>query len=80
MASARMSPLAEMLKQKDLPEKLNVGAFTIQQVAELLQVSPRVVYMMISEGQIRSIKVGKRVRIPVEAYHEFLTGRTGDAA
>ena len=75
MASAQMVLAGEVVKKGNSSNLPNMGALTIQQVAELLQVSPRVVYQMINEGQIRCVRAGKRVRIPVDAYHEFLSGR-----
>ena len=54
---------------EDLPDVL-----TVQQVAEVLQCSPKHVYDLAADGAIRRIKVGRLVRIPKSALVEFLHG------
>ena len=44
---------------------------TAEEVAEALRVGRCTVYDLIRTGQLRSIKIGKLRRIPVDAVHEF---------
>ena len=46
--------------------------YTIQQVADRLQVTRQAVYNWINEGRLRAVKVGNRTRIPGSAVKEFL--------
>jgi len=42
----------------------NVKLYTIQQAAELLGVPVNGVYKMVARGELPSVKLGRRVRIP----------------
>lgn len=50
---------------------------TVREVASKLRVSPQHVLDLIAEGQIKALGLGRRGRrhwrIPIEAYHRFLT-------
>lgn len=56
---------------KQLPELL-----TVQQVADYLQVSVPTVRRMVSEGSIRSVKIGRVRRIQKEALVELIEAGT----
>ena len=56
----------------DLPLVLRVD-----DLMPLLDIGRNTAYELIRCGQIRSVKVGRQIRIPKEAVAEFLTGRTG---
>ena len=56
----------------DLPLVLRV-----EDLMPLLDIGRNTAYELIRCGQIRSVKVGRQIRVPKEAVAEFLTGRTG---
>ena len=56
----------------DLPLVLRVD-----DLMPLLDIGRNTAYELIRCGQIRSVKVGRQIRVPKEAVAEFLTGRTG---
>ena len=49
--------------------------YTPAQVAELLQVQRRTVYVWIRESKLLAVRAGNRVRIRKEALEEFLIER-----
>jgi excisionase family DNA binding protein len=51
----------------------------IREVAELLGCSRSYVYVLLSSGQIRSLKVGKLTRVPLEAVSEFIDRKLMEA-
>ena len=55
----------------DLPLVLRV-----EDLMPLLDIGRNTAYELIRCGQIRSVKVGRQIRVPKEAVAEFLTGRT----
>lgn len=58
-------------------------AVDVKTAAELLDVHPETVRALIRDGKLRSVRVGRLVRIPREALTEFLSGEIaegGDAA
>ena len=56
----------------DLPLVLRV-----EDLMPLLDIGRNTAYELIRCGQIRSIKVGRQIRVPKEAVAEFLTGQAG---
>lgn len=48
---------------------------TIAEAATLLSVSRTVLYRMMSEGQIRTIQIGRLRRVPVSALHDFIAAQ-----
>ena len=40
---------------------------TVRDVAKYLRVSPRTVYRLIREGQLKSIRIGKQIRVSRDA-------------
>ena len=56
----------------DLPLVLRV-----EDLMPLLDIGRNTAYELIRCGQIRSIKVGRQIRVPKEAVAEFLSRRAG---
>ena len=55
---------------QDLPMTLRV-----EELMPILGVGRNTAYELIRSGQIRSIRIGRQIRIPREALLEFLNGR-----
>ena len=51
-----------------------------EQAANLLNVSRTTIFALMGAGEIRSISIGRRRRISVQALHEFVERRTESAA
>ncbi len=47
----------------------------VEDLMPLLGIGRKTAYELIRSGQIRSIRVGRQIRIPREALLEFLNGR-----
>ena len=45
---------------------------SVQQLAEVLQIGRNSTYDLVKSGQIRSIRIGKTIRIPQAALLEYL--------
>jgi excisionase family DNA binding protein len=62
-----------MRRKKQPPRRRNknpqaaAGLLTVRQVAENWRVSERTVRRMIADGRLRTVRVGRAVRIPPEA-------------
>lgn len=50
---------------------MNENYFTVKEIADKFRVSRQAVYDWIESGQLRAIRVGKRVRIPESAIEGF---------
>lgn len=59
------------------PDRLALSA---AEVAQALGVTRQHVYTLLRSGRLRSIKIGRCRRIPIEALHEMLAGGGGDVA
>jgi excisionase family DNA binding protein len=46
--------------------------FTVQEVAELLQVHFNTVYELARQNKISSIRIGRQIRITEEAFNDFI--------
>lgn len=57
------------LLEDEEPQKL---AFNLKEAAEVLSLSPNSVSKLIRSGQIRAVRVGRRVIVPRAALEEFL--------
>ncbi|WP_243716531.1 helix-turn-helix domain-containing protein [Actinomadura sp. KC345] len=57
---------------KATPIDLNERLLTIAEAAERLNTSPRFPRRLVAERRIRFVKVGRFVRIPESAIHEFI--------
>ena len=54
----------------DLPMTLRV-----EELMPILDIGRNTAYELIRSGQIRSVRIGRQIRIPREALLEFLDGR-----
>jgi excisionase family DNA binding protein len=62
---------------------LPVLMVTAEEAALMLRLSRRTIYLLIASGEIRSVKVGRNRRVPVDALHEYvaeLSARPAGAA
>ena len=46
--------------------------YRVEEAAEALRISRTVAYDLIRSGQLRTVKIGGRRRVPVAAVHEFV--------
>lgn len=74
---------SEVLDQKDFQHQISVDHFpvlmTVHDVAETLSVSRYVVHGMINEGQIASVKFGKRcVRVFRDSVKKYIEDQFDD--
>ena len=53
------------------PDNLPV-VLSVQQLADVLQIGRNSAYDLVKSGQIRSIRIGKTIRIPQAALLEYL--------
>src|SRR5689334_20974277 len=53
-------------------EEVNMQAYTVEQVAELLHIGRDKVYYLLRTGQLRSLKIGKLRRITDQQLAEFV--------
>ena len=51
-------------------------AYTMREVGNLIGLSERSVWALCSRGELRSVKLGRSVRIPADAVAELLGGRS----
>jgi excisionase family DNA binding protein len=58
-------------------EQLTVS---VQTAAERLGIGRDSLYGMVREGRVRSVKIGRRIRIPISELERFLERETGTAA
>lgn len=56
------------------------AAYRPDELPALLALSQSMVYKMLRAGTIRSVRVGRRFVVPVDAVSEFLTGNRPRAA
>ena len=47
---------------------------TVKEVAEVLGLGRNTVYELVRQGQIRSIRIGRQIKVPKSALVEFLKG------
>lgn len=50
-------------------------ALRVEELMPILGIGRNTAYELVRSGQIRSIKVGKQIRIPKEALREYLSGK-----
>ncbi len=58
-----------------MDEKLPL-ALTVKEVAKLLGVSRNTLYRLVRSKKLRSIRVGRQIRVPRSALEEYLNGGT----
>jgi excisionase family DNA binding protein len=52
---------------------------TASETAERLSLGRSKVYELMAAGQLRSVRIGRSRRVPIEALHEFVRRLAGDA-
>ena len=71
---SRPTTFADQASSQRLIDRL---AYTYEEAAQLLGVSPRTAWGLCSEGKLRAVRVGKRsVRIPRAEIERFLSAAT----
>jgi len=55
------------------------SVLTVEELAETLRIAPSSAYGLVQRGDVRSVRVGRAIRIPAEAVDQFLS-RQADAA
>lgn len=50
-------------------------ALRVEDLMPVLDIGRNTAYELVRSGQIRSIKVGKQIRIPKDALREYLSGK-----
>jgi excisionase family DNA binding protein len=76
--AAAVLTLAEMVSRLT-PEPIIVEpddrqTYGVKEAAELLQTSSKKVYLMCLAGTLRCVRIGGRVRIPIDEIERFQTG------
>lgn len=56
-----------------------LGALTVEQVARRLQVETSAVRRLIENGQLRALKIGRALRVPLGSLDDYLRGGTDGA-
>ena len=51
--------------------------YTVPEVAKELRIGRGAAYSLVNSGQLRAIRVGRSIRIPADAFEEFLASRNG---
>ena len=51
-------------------------ALTVKEVAKLLGISRNTAYRLIKSKKLRSVRVGRQIRVPLSALEEYLNGGT----
>ena len=50
-------------------------ALRVEDLMPILDIGRNTAYELVRSGQIRSVKVGKQIRIPKDALREYLSGK-----
>jgi excisionase family DNA binding protein len=50
--------------------------YTIEEVSEILKVTPRTIYNFIKSRNLKAVKIGKYWRVSEQALHEFINSGT----
>lgn len=54
----------------------DIKLFTIEEVSEILKVTPRTIYNFIKFGHLKAVKIGKFWRVSEKALQEFINQGT----
>ncbi len=49
------------------------SVLTVIELAETLRIAPSSAYGLVRRGDVRSVRVGRAIRVPAEAVNEFLS-------
>lgn len=55
-------------------ESVEKGAYTIKEIAALLNISITTAYSLVNSNKFRFIKIGSRYRIPKKSFDKWLEG------
>jgi excisionase family DNA binding protein len=69
-----MGIVSQNSKSDDTSQKHSRLAVTMREAAEMLSISERSVWTLVNRGELRSFKVGRSVRIPIDALRELAGG------
>jgi excisionase family DNA binding protein len=53
-------------------EDMSAMVLTVEQAAHVLKIGKNTAYDLVRSGQIRSVRIGRQIRIPKSALMEFL--------
>ncbi|MCP4006328.1 MAG: helix-turn-helix domain-containing protein [bacterium] len=51
------------------------AVLSVDETAERLSVHPQTIHAMIRRGELRAIRAGRRVLVPIQAIEDFVWGR-----
>jgi excisionase family DNA binding protein len=53
------------------------SVLTVEELAETLRIAVSSAYGLVRRGEVRSVRVGRAIRIPAEAVDQFLSQQRG---
>ena len=53
---------------------MSTDVFTVDEVASKLRVGRAAAYRLVDSGELRSVRVGRTIRVPAQALDDFLGG------
>ena len=56
------------------------SVLTVEELAETLRIAVSSAYGLVQRGDVRSVRVGRAIRIPAEAVDQFLNHQRSSAA
>lgn len=59
-------------------EIINFKLYTIEEISEILKVTPRTIYNYIKSGNLKAVKIGKYWRVTDSALQEFIENGTNN--
>jgi excisionase family DNA binding protein len=65
---------------RELSEIMGQPTCSVEEAAKVLHIGRTQAYRALKAGQIRSIRIGKRVLVPTSAIRQLLDGETSSAA
>jgi excisionase family DNA binding protein len=69
------NPAGQAARDSSFSPHANPRCFTIPEACEMLSVCRTTLYGLVRNGEIKTVKIGKRgVRVPVSEIHRFVEG------
>lgn len=68
----------EVPNNRNMPHEIdltNKNLLTVQELANELRIGRNTAYEMVKTGLIRSVRIGKAIRVPRNALEDFLEGK-----
>ena len=65
---------------REISKIMSKPTCSVEEMAMALQLSRNSAYKAVRSGEVRSIRIGKRVLVPTAAIRQLLEGETGHAA